>query len=99
MRNGGEILFRQTHRLGAVGLVAKFEKPDKEAVRIGQFFEKVPGRCGGRTTLIGRRIWPELIRNSYLFDGDTVEDLAENWDLTVEQVQACIDHREEIENV
>ena len=55
-----------------------------------EFVERVEGRCGGRPTIVGTRVWPEIILNC-LEDGMDGEDIWEQYtSLTPTQVRGVI---------
>jgi uncharacterized protein (DUF433 family) len=54
------------------------------------YFERVPGRCGGRITLKGRRLEPGMFFRMHE-QGDSVDDLAKAYELSPDWVVAAID--------
>lgn len=50
---------------------------------------EVAGVCGGRATIIGRRIEVRHVLG-WLSSGATVEEITADYDVTVEQVRACL---------
>ena len=53
-------------------------------------FERVPGRCGGRITLQGRRLEPGMLFRLHE-QGETVDSLANAYDLPLEWIVAAIE--------
>lgn len=56
-----------------------------------KYFERVPGRCGGLVTYIGRRLQPTDVKGFLDNPGWALEDIKKDYDLTDEQIQAAKD--------
>ena len=55
-----------------------------------ELVERVEGRCGGRPTLIGSRIWPEIFLEN-AEDGMSVEEMHEQFSsISVEQIRGVL---------
>ena len=55
-----------------------------------EFVERVEGRCGGRATIVGTRVWPEIIVDC-LDDGMNGEDIWEHYpSVSPEQIRGVI---------
>lgn len=55
-----------------------------------EFVERVDGRCAGRPTIIGTRVWPEVITENAK-DGASAEEL-HDWfpTVSVEQIEGVL---------
>ena len=55
-----------------------------------EFVERVEGRCGGRPTIVGTRVWPEIIVDC-LDDGMNGEDIWEQYpSVTPDQIRGLL---------
>ena len=55
-----------------------------------EFVERVEGRCGGRPTIVGTRVWPEIIVDC-LDDGMNGEDIWEQYpSVSPDQIRGLI---------
>ena len=55
-----------------------------------ELVERVEGRCGGRPTLIGSRIWPEIFLEG-AEGGMTIEEMHEHFPtISVERIQGVL---------
>ncbi len=56
-----------------------------------ELVERVEGRCGGRPTIVGTRVWPETFTEN-AEDGMSVEEMHEHFPtVSEEQIQGVLD--------
>ncbi len=56
-----------------------------------EFVERVEGRCGGRPTLVGTRVWPEIFVEHADEYGMSVEEMHDHFpSASVEQIRGVL---------
>lgn len=55
-----------------------------------EFVERVEGRCGGRPTVVGTRVWPETFTENAA-DGMSIEEMHDQFpSVSIEQIRGVM---------